>query len=221
MNNNGFVQFGNSLQGSGVTQNVAPQVSGGFPGVPAIITASGVYGNGAAVFAGTAGNLQMIARQGQDAPGLPGFTLNPEVGGLGLIMNNMNQMLFDCPTSTLRPGDVWGTIGERLDVASSNVNGPKVLYAWGSDFGLVPMLFSGQAVEVEDGVYRTIQSWTVSGAENGDGGSLGLNDSGQFVARLSFVEGGWSLVTLQIPAPGAGILAIAGLSVLARRRRNA
>lgn len=215
-NNNGFLATATSLQGEGVTISQNAQFS--FP-PNQVVTATGVYGNDSAIIAGTPGNLSIIARRGDAAPGLPGFTLAFSSSAATPLINNANQVIFDSDTSLSMVGDILGVVGAPVSEVL-NLGGPRVMLGWGADFGLVPLLYSGQTIEVETGVFRTVSTWTVNTLSNGDGGALGFNDNGRIATRVSFVEGGWSVITLQIPAPASGALALLGFGAMARRRRR-
>ncbi|GEM_PF-2322082 len=89
------------------------------------------------------------------------------------------------------------------------------------------MLYVGQQIEVEPGIFKYITQYSLSNTDNGDGSSLGLNDNGQFVAMSRLADTATSTtatptlyVVLQIPAPGTGVLALLGLTAISRRRRR-
>lgn len=219
INNNGFMAFGASLQGSGVTAGVAPQTTFAFPPNPSFVTATGTFGNDSVVMAGVSGALAAIARKGDAVPGTDGLRFNFDSSSLQIVMNNSNALMFNTETSLYAPGDTIGVVGETT-AASILPAGPRVLMGWSAAFGLVPLLTDGQMVEVDPGVFKRLVGWSVSSQDNGDGGAAGLNDSGLFVARLNFGDNTWAVTTLQIPAPSAGVLALMGLGAMSRRRRG-
>jgi hypothetical protein len=219
MNNNGFMAFGATLQGSGVTASVAPQTTFAFPPNPSFVTATGTFGNDQVIMAGFAGGLQAIARKGDLVPGTDGLRFDIDISGAQLVFNNSNEIMFTTNTTRYAAGDTIGVVG--LTTAESILPaGPRMLMGWSAAYGLVPLLTDGQLVEVEPGVFKRLVQWSVSPQDNGDGGAAGLNDSGRFTARLSFDDNSWAVTTLQIPAPSAGVLALMGLGAMGRRRRN-
>lgn len=217
MNNTGFVAFAAGLQGENVIISRNTQLDFGNP---QRVVEPGRIGNDAAIIAGTAGNLRTILRDGDNAPGLPGsFTVEFSSGSITPVLNNLNQILFTVETSPLAVGTQVGTVGQ-LASELGNRFGPRVLYGWALDFGLVPLLYEGQQVEVETGVFKTLQSWVISNQESGDGGGLGFSDTGKFAVQLKFTDESWGVAALQVPAPGAGAAGLMGLALLARRRRR-
>lgn len=219
VNNNGQVLFGAPLQGSGVVQDVDVTFNvTGFPPRPVSVATPGVQGNSAAIFTGTAGNLQMIARDGDLVPFSNGLRFNLILGGSSFVQNNNNDILFTTETTFYSVGQQIGVAGGALDTVLPA--GPRTLMSWTAAFGLVPLLREGQSVEVETGVFRTISGWNVHIQDNGDGGTLAMNDAGQITAYLNFAEGGWGVIKFQVPAPGTGGLALLGLGLVARRRRR-
>ncbi len=219
MNNNGQVLFGASLQGSGVTQSVAVNYNlAGTPLRQVSVNTPGVMGNSAAIFTGTAGALQMIARNGDLIPFGNGLRFDLILGGSSFVQNNNNDILFTTDTTYYAPGDQIGIANGPLD--SVLPAGPRTLMSWTSAHGLVPLLFAGQTVEVEPGDFKTILTWNINTQDDGNGGTLGMNDAGLITARVEFNEGGWGIVKFQVPAPGAGVMALLGLGVMGRRRRR-
>jgi uncharacterized protein (TIGR03382 family) len=217
LNNDGRVSFGTVLQGTAVTQNVNVQVSGGFPGVPAVITVPGIQGNQEAIVTGMPNALQVIARTGDPAPGFDGLYHKVVTNNGSLVMNNAGDILFQSDTTPFAAGATIGSVGQLLATVPT---GPSVLWGWSQSYGLLPMFYTGQSVEVDPGIFKTVSQFSVHNADNGDGGSSGLNDNGTFVVSLAFTDNSWAYVTAQIPAPSTGAMALLGLGMLGRRRRK-
>jgi hypothetical protein len=200
INNSGSITVATGLQGAGT---VAP-VSGSQ------------LGNNAAIFSGPAGSLAAVARLGDAAPGFDGGAVYGLSASTVPLLNNNGTVLFTSPVMTgiNSDGTYSGTLASHTTIASA-------LFGWmpGATSSFL-VLYSGQSVEVDTGVFKTISSFSVAALGNGDGGVEGLNDSDVFTARLTFTDATWSVVKLQVPAPGTGGLAILGLGVLARRRRR-
>jgi hypothetical protein len=156
---------------------------------------------------GTVGGAQLIARGGDLAPGLGGLFFGNAF--FGVVMNNTDMIIFQNT-----PNDGAGH------------NGPATLFAWGPGFGLIPLFAQGNTTLL--GANYPISSGLASynAASNGDGGVACLNDNGQFTffANSSGAGGAFGvnnvLMEMQIPAPGAGALALLGLAAVARRRRR-
>ncbi|MBY0313848.1 MAG: hypothetical protein K2W85_17420, partial [Phycisphaerales bacterium] len=219
MNNNGQTLFAASLQGAGVITSVAPSYAvAGTPPRPVSVITPGVQGNSGAIFTGAAGSLQMIARTGDLLPYGNGLRFDLILGGSGFVQNNNNDILFNTDTTYYAPGDAIGVAGAPAE--SVLPAGPRVLMSWTAAYGLVPLLHAGQTIEVDPGVFKSILTWNISTQDDGNGGTLGMNDAGVITAYITFNEGGWGVVKLQIPAPSTGILALLGVGAMARRRRR-
>lgn len=218
INNSGRFAFGASLQGAGVTQSVFPEVD--FFGFPQLVLSAGLQGDEQAVITGdVATGLNVIARRGDPAPGLPGLRLQIETASLQIALNNNGDILFSTATTPYNIGDTIGVVGEPA-LTSILPGGPTLLMGWTQTAGLIPLLATGQQIEVEPGLFKTLSIFSVLGSDNGDGGAGGLNDNGQFAANLFFEDGTWAVTTLFVPAPGAASLAILGFGAFARRRRR-
>ncbi len=148
-------------------------------------------------------SLSLLLREGDVAPGTQTQTL--AFGSNSLVRNALGQMLVSMPLS-----NADGT-------AAGNA-----LYAY-DPAAAVPFAIlcrSGEQIEIAPGVFKTIANFGSLQFTNGAGGPLSLNDSGGFVISVNTAEGFSAVVTGQIPAPGAGALALLGAASLAARRRR-
>lgn len=241
INNSGVIAYASTLQGS-VQATVAPTATITFPppfGLPTqgppLIT-PGVMGNDAAIFlgmpgAGGSGGLRAIARTGDAAPGFTGMYYNIQPGNGGAVnLNNAGDLLFRCPVVNTAAGTEFTINGWQLAGGSnypSQWSFSDVLFGYSAALDqVVPMLYVGQQIEVDPGVYKYITQFGVNTTDNGDGSSMGLNDDGTFVAWVRTADtaggtnNGTAYIVLQIPAPATGVLGLLGVGALARRRRR-
>ncbi len=241
MNNSGVIAYASGLQGN-VQANVNPTFTTifvppfGLPrDAPPLIT-PGVMGNDTAVFLGTPGvtgpgGLRALARTGDPAPGFTGmyYNISPSTSG-AVNLNNAGDLLFACSVVSTAAGTEFTRNGWQLAGGSnypSQWSFQNVLFGYDAASGQVnPMLYQGQLIEVDPGVFKYVTQFAVSTADNGDGSSMGLNDDGTFVAWVrtsDTIDGnptGTAYVVLQIPAPGTAMLGLLGVGALARRRRR-
>ncbi len=156
---------------------------------------------------GSAGGAALLARAGDVAPGMGGLLFGS--GFNGVIMNNADQIIFQNTTKD----------------ASGNA-GPAVLFAYGPTFGLIPLFAQGNTTLLGANYPISSSLASYNSNSNGDGGVLSLNDSGQFTFFANSAGAGGAfgannvLMVMQIPAPGAGALALLGLAAANRRRRR-
>lgn len=241
MNNSGVIAYASGLQGN-VQANVNPTFTTifvppfGLPrDAPPLIT-PGVMGNDTAVFLGTPGvtgpgGLRALARTGDPAPGFTGmyYNINPSNSG-SVNLNNAGDLLFACSVVSTAAGTEYTQNGWQLAGGSNYPNQwsfSDVLFGYDAASGQVnPMLYEGQLIEVDPGVFKYVTQFTVNTTDNGDGSSMGLNDDGTFVAWVRTSDTpdgnatGTAYVVLQIPAPGTAMLGLLGVGALARRRRR-
>jgi hypothetical protein len=170
------------------------------------LTGTGVTAfNDSSLWLGRPGNLQLIAREGDAAPGfeyLPGFvsaTFGNTTTGSGGIqagsvqMNAYGQIVFSGCTVTVVDGT--GT-----NVLSSNN------YCWDPTVGL--KLFSS-SIDVYPTVAGPTSSFTAGGVQlpSGDGCPLDLNNNGD-VAHAAFFNTGGAVVRTRLGSLGAAPSAI-------------
>ena len=233
MNNNGMVAFPGGLQSTStgaVQPSVAMDID--FFGDGSVLT-PGVVGNDYAVFAGMPGltgstGLKAIARKGDIAPGFGG-TLRIAFDGStpNPALNNNGDVVFGSTLTQYAPGTVLGVVGQQPPSDSGAFI--NVLWAYNaSSYGLVPLLYTGQAIEVETGVFKYVNQFQQGTAANGDGGVMNLNDAGQLVVWVRLADSpdplasatSTSYIVLQVPSAGTGSLGLLGLAAMARRRRR-
>lgn len=225
INNSGMIAYPGFMQGSGVTASVQPSY-GGFP--PSSLISPGTFGNDAAIFAGMPGitgptGLRAIVRKGDLAPGMGGLTFDIQPSSTSCWLNNAGDVLIKASVADKSVGQQYGAFSTTL----TNLNEFDALFGYSASLGTVTnLLWVGQQVEVESGVFKYITQFGVNNQDDGNGSTMGFNDNGQFVAwlRLSDTPGGTatstSYVVLNVPAPSAGALALVGLGAMARRRRR-
>ncbi|MBK6939067.1 MAG: hypothetical protein IPH13_02520 [Planctomycetes bacterium] len=149
LNDSGFVAFQASMVGtSGTTDD------------------SGIW-------AGTPGNLQLVLREGDVAPGTGGGTFG-QTTGFSMLMNNKGQLLI---TNTVVGGA-----------------GNSCLFMWDPIVGVVPVIVFNDLLEVQTGVFKNM---TTSGGiqfSNGNSRPLSFSDNGDYTVRVSTSDGASTIV---------------------------
>lgn len=157
------------------------------------------------IFSGALGGLQLIARKGDQAPGMAEGILFDNMG-IRLALNNQGDIVF------------LADLRENGDPAGHG------LFAWAAQIGELALIaHTGQEVEVAPGDFRTISALNMRfGSGGSDGRARGLNDSGQLVYWAQFSDNTEALFTAQIiPEPSTVVLLVlAGLGVLLLRHRH-
>jgi hypothetical protein len=185
------------------TANFATSYSdyqGGSIAFYSTLTGAGVtVFNDTSMWLGRPGNLQLIAREGDAAPGfeyLPGFVSatfgDTNTGSSGIVagsvqVNNYGQMVFSGVTVTV------------VDGSGTNVYGCS--YCWDPTVGL--KLFAS-AIDVYQTVGGPTVSFTAGGVQlpSGDGCPLDLNNNGDIVHNAFFNTGG-AVVRARLGSLGA------------------
>lgn len=148
--------------------------------------------NNTGIWVGSAGNLELVVREGDPIPGVP----DREVGNLTgwtQWFNDLSQLVFTLP---MRDPDT------QIEQTS--------LWTWSSEEGLRPALMSGDQIEIQPGVFKTVANWGGVQFNNGNGAASSFNHEGQFALRVGFTDGMDALVRAKI---GNLVGAPEGLSV--------
>ena len=118
------------------------------------------------IWAGTVGDLQLVVREGDVAPGTGGSTFGGTTGQ-SMLMNGKGQLLFN---NTLVGG---GSPGSSL-------------WSWDPVAGLAPALLSGDMIEVQPGNVLGATSQGGVQFNNGRSRPLSFHDDGNFSVRVNF-----------------------------------
>jgi hypothetical protein len=132
--------------------------------------------NDSGLWTGTAGNLTLVAREGDVAPGSGGQTFGALAGSV--LLNTKGQVLF---ANSLSGGGNAQSVYSRDPV-----------------LGLQAVAFPGDSVEVQTGVFRTL-SGSLGGAPFSNGGSRALNfaNDGTVTYRTAFSDGSSGIATIR------------------------
>lgn len=128
-----------------------------------------------AMFTGTKGNLQLVMREGDVGPGTT-WTFDSPLGQ-STMMNNAGQIVF---VNSMLTGTTSVTTSWLYDPAT----------------GLHLITANGDQVEVQPGVFKTLQSQGGMQFNNGAGRPLSLNDSGVIHTRLGFTDSTSAIATV-------------------------
>jgi hypothetical protein len=169
---------------SSLVQNDAGQVA--FAGT--LVGGGVTTANDSGVWTGTAGNLQLVLREGDVVPGTGGQTFG-NTTGVNMHMN-ANGSLF---------------ISNTL-----SGNNPS-LWMWDPVLGLQRLILNGDSIEVQPGVFRTASGQTgVSQFTNGDGRPFSIANDGTIGLRLvntdSVSSGGQTFASSQFMTVRIGSL---------------
>jgi hypothetical protein len=160
------------------------------------------------IWTGTAGNLELVARGGEPAPGTePGVVFRPRTMG-DIAFNNAGQLAF------------WAQL-EGPGVDQTNNDG---LWATDPTGRLLLVAREGDEVELAPGIVRTIQLVAAvyplsAGTE--DGGLLSFDDAGRLAYTVQFTDGTYGAFVATIPEPAAGLLLLMAGCLLGRRAARA
>jgi hypothetical protein len=128
-----------------------------------------------AMFSGTKGNFSLVMREGDVGPGTT-WTFGSPLGQ-SMFMNNAGQIVF---VNSMSTGTTSVTTSWLFDPAT----------------GLHLVTANGDQVEVQPGVFKTLQSQGGIQFNNGDGRPLSFNDSGVIHTRLGFTDSTSAIATV-------------------------
>lgn len=120
-------------------------------------------GDDTGLFFGTPGNLQLVAREGDVAPGTGGGIFGA-FSGSTMIMNNRGQILFN-------------------NTVTGGTNPDGALFCFDPATGVQPVILSNEQIEVAPGVFKGYASSGWIQFNNGKSRPLSFNDDGDFVLR--------------------------------------
>lgn len=180
LNDNNIFAFRSTLKGSDVTEGVDDQ----------------------AIFRGPLHGLQMLARRGEQAPGLASGILFDNLS-LTLALNTLDDVVF------------LADLTDGVDIVGSGI------FAFTNQDGLFNVAHTGQVMEVAPGDFRTIADLDLwLGTGGADGQVRSLNDNGELVYRVEFTDGSSAIYLAAIPEPSTALLLAFGLAPLFCRRRS-
>ncbi|MEM7315864.1 MAG: choice-of-anchor tandem repeat NxxGxxAF-containing protein, partial [Planctomycetota bacterium] len=150
--------------------------------------------NGTGLWKENGGNVELIARAGDEAPGANGGTFRTFINDLDIdySVNSLGQVAF---------------IAE-LDNADSNQD--EGIWAQDVNGQLQLIILKGQMLEVSPGDLRTVASIDYRyGSNNGDGRQSGFSDRGEIVFRATFTDQTWGVFVsnaVAVPEPNSIIV---------------
>jgi hypothetical protein len=151
-----------------------------------------------------ANNVRIVAQEGQHVEGLPAGAVLTDLTGSNFQLNEFGRAIFNAPFD--------GSGGDGLGMFWADPDAlPRTI------------VYTGQDFDVGGGVLRTISDiglMELAGAMDGRGSQI--NSAGTIVVTLDFTDGSSGVFAVQVPEPGAIVLAtlaLVGLATTVRRRR--
>ncbi|MFO1008820.1 MAG: choice-of-anchor tandem repeat NxxGxxAF-containing protein [Planctomycetota bacterium] len=151
-----------------------------------------------AVVTGTLGNLNLVLREGDPAPGTAGAIISSFLSQF-MIMNERGQILL---RADLSGGDTTFT--------PNNNSGAVFLYDPNVGWRLMVRLYD--SVEVSPGVFKNVSSIGSIQFNNGAASPLSFNKNGQFATRLGFTDGSAAIVVIDPPSSASSFCAGDGIA---------
>jgi hypothetical protein len=146
------------------------------------------------------GTLEMIAREGQLAPGAGGQRFG-ELSFARIFTNAAGQLAF------------------TADLGQGDASVPDGLWVLDGGGAVEAVAVVGERLEVRPGDWRTVSSISMRGTSGADGLSP-LSDTGYVAFRLGFDgDQTWGVFTALVPEPG-WVGAVGLVAVMGRRRRG-
>ncbi len=136
--------------------------------------------NDTGIWAGNPAALTLVLREGDALPGTGG-SIAGSLNGTGLYYNDRGQALFNV---TLSGGTVTGSS----------------LWSWDPVLGLRPVVLNGDQVEVQPGVFKTVNGFGGVSFNNSDGSSLHFGHDGRIGQRIGFTDGTSAIMILALPS---------------------
>ncbi len=150
---------------------------GGIVAITSTVMNGGVTtSNDSGLWTGTAGNLTLLAREGDVAPGSGGQTFGAFSGNA--FLNAVGQVVFSNALS-------GGAFAQSY-------------YSWDPVLGLQPVFFPNDQVEVQPGIFRILSSVATAPNSNGDARLLLFANDGTVTLRPSFTDGSFGIVKVRI-----------------------
>lgn len=133
--------------------------------------------NDSGIWTGTIGNLQLIAREGDIAPGTGGGVFG-ETNSFPMMMNNSGQVLFN---NTIVGGSFPGS----------------AYFIWDPIIGLQPLVLQNESVEVTPGVFKSVGTTGGIQFTNGNARPLTFSGDGTISNRVNFIDGTSAIVKMR------------------------
>jgi len=184
LNQSGHSVFSASLSGSGVNTS-----------------------NDTAFWLAIGDEFSTIAREGDQAPGLPAGVLFGDFShAIATSFNGLDQVVF-----------LSKLIGSGVDFSNN-----EALWVRDPNSGVRLLGRKGDIVEIAPGDFRTISQLIAYGSAGHQTGHLsGLSENGMLAYGFRFTDDALISYLTTVPEPTSVVLLLAGISILASRRRRA